>query len=123
MGPPSLNVMESTGGTFADFERFGNIRTSNLSPFPQVQGGFFAPGRGPGGDGQWIPVPGRILNQFGGPTGNGTISITIQAMGGTGVARVLKRNVGVLGDAIARGFDTGAFGDHVTQSVRRRIGG
>jgi hypothetical protein len=47
---------------------------------------------GPRGDGQWIPVLGRILNQFGGSTGNGTTSITIQAMDGTDVARVLNRN-------------------------------
>ena len=73
--------------------------------------------------GSWIPVFGRTLNQFGGPTGNGTTSITIQAMDGTDVARVLNRDAGVLGDAIARGFDTGAFGGHVKQSVRRQIGG
>jgi hypothetical protein len=30
----------STGGTYSDMDRFGNVRMSSFSPFPQVEHGY-----------------------------------------------------------------------------------
>jgi hypothetical protein len=38
--PTALNVTQSSGGTFADFDARGKLRTSNFSPYPQVTQGF-----------------------------------------------------------------------------------
>ena len=49
-------------------DRFGNVRTSNFSPFHQVEPGYFDYKHN-------AVVPGRTLNQFGAPGGNMTINV------------------------------------------------
>ncbi len=59
MAPVSINASMTAGGGYADYDRFGGIRGSNLSPFPSVEQGFFDYRRG-------VTVPGRTDSNFGG---------------------------------------------------------
>ena len=59
MAPMAQNVMMSTNGGYADISETGDVRTSNLSPFPVVSQPYLDfPRR--------IVVPGHIISPFGG---------------------------------------------------------
>lgn len=117
MSPVAINASMSTGGTFADFDRFGDIRSSNLSPFPQIQNGYFVAQRGPTAPGQqtWVPVPGRTLNQFGGPSGGGTMNVTINALD----SKSIVDNHASIGDAVARSLLLGSS-PHLSETLTAR---
>jgi hypothetical protein len=67
MSPVSINASMSMGGTYADMDRYGNVRNSAYSPYPSVEQGFFDYQHG-------VTVPGRTTSQFGG------LAITVHAM-------------------------------------------
>lgn len=110
MAPVSINAAMTTGGTYSDYDRFGNVRSSDLSPFPTVQQGYFDARH------DWTPVPGRTLSQFGGPTGNTTV-VHITAMDGADVKRVLDRHIGEVGESLNKGFQTGAIGTGLRETL------
>ena len=87
VAPVALNASMSTGGTYADYDRFGNVRGSSLSPFPSVDQPYFDYRNG-------VTVPGRTDSQFGPP-----IVVNINAIDGPSVQRVLMSNP----DAVAAG--------------------
>lgn len=62
LAPVAINASMTTGGTYADFDRFGGTRGSSLSPFPTVEQGFFDYRHN-------ITVPGRVDSSFGGSGG------------------------------------------------------
>ena len=55
----AVNASMGTGGTYADYDRFGGMRSSSFSPFPTVEQGFFLYREG-------MTVPGRTVNPYGG---------------------------------------------------------
>ncbi len=68
--PEARNVNSSTNGGYSDLDRFGNVRTSSLSPYPQTTQAY--------GD---LPyrtnVPGTTTSQFG---GGPSITVNVSAM-------------------------------------------
>jgi hypothetical protein len=67
IAPQALNVTQSSGGGFADFDSHGNLRTSNFSPYPQVTEGYtWEQTHGLfGGPPTFYNVPGSQTSQFG----------------------------------------------------------
>jgi hypothetical protein len=95
MAPVSINATMSTGGTYSDLDRFGNVRTSALSPFPQVQQGYFDYRNN-------TVVPGRTLSQFGGPTGGMTVNINAMD------SKSIVDNHAAIADAVAVAMQRGS---------------
>lgn len=99
MAPVAINASMTTGGTYADFDRFGAPRGSGLSPFPSISQGFFDYANN-------TTVPGRTNSQFGGPA-HVQITNHIYAMDGQDVYRVLTNHSAALGDAVNHALQTG----------------
>lgn len=84
LAPPSMNLSVGENGGYADVSAFGDVRSSNFSPYPIVQDPYLVnPHR--------IVVPGGVVSTYGGfRSGTGTyttstqnpstISVTVQAM-------------------------------------------
>lgn len=114
LAPESLNVTSSTRGTYADFGRDGNFRTSSLSPYPRVTTPYLdVPFR--------AVIPGTESSQFG---GGGPIVVNnhynISALDGVSVERVLKNNPTALMESIAHGMTFGH--SRATQTIKGAIG-
>lgn len=88
VSPVGLNISESTGGGFSDYDKYGNVRTSDLSPFPSVLQPYFDYRNN-------TTVPGTTLAPFGG----GNTNITINAMDSQSFHSYLVNNP----DAMAAG--------------------
>jgi hypothetical protein len=73
MAPVSVNASMSTAGGYSDMDRFGNVRDSTFSPFPNVSQGFFDYRNG-------VTVPGRTNSQFGGQNPGPQVVMNIQNM-------------------------------------------
>lgn len=70
--PAAINAIMTAGGGFADYDRFGGVRGSNLSPFPSVQQGYFDYRND-------VTIPGRTVSQFGGGSAP-PVNITVNAL-------------------------------------------
>jgi len=95
MAPVAINASMTTGGTYADFDRFGAPRGSNLSPFPTVEQGFFDYRHN-------ITVPGRTDSAFGGPGGT-PITVNVQTLD----SRSFNENSHLVADAVQHAIQTG----------------
>jgi hypothetical protein len=97
--------MTSQGG-YADYDRFGGVRGSSLSPFPTIQQTYQDYEHD-------VTVPGRTTSQFGNgaPIVNLTYSPTIQAWDGVDVKRTLDKHASELGASISRGLQGGHMPD------------
>jgi hypothetical protein len=107
--PTALNVTQSSGGTFVDFDAHGNLRGSNLSPFPQTTNpylwkqthGLF------GGPATYYDVPGGQTGQYGAPVAPPVIQHiyqagAIQAMDVQSFHDFAQRNHVAIGDAAGK---------------------
>jgi len=95
MAPVAISASMTTGGTYADFDRFGAPRGSNLSPFPTVEQGFFDYRHN-------ITVPGRTDSAFGGPGGT-PITVSVQTLD----SRSFNENSHLVADAVQHAIQTG----------------
>jgi hypothetical protein len=100
MAPIAISESMSTSGTFSDFDRFGGVRSSNLSAMPQVAQGYFDYRHNQ-------VVPGYVTSPFGGPSPNQAsaghpqaVVNNIYAMDGNDVERVLTRHPAAVGKAM-----------------------
>lgn len=96
MAPVAINASMSTGGTYADFDRFGAPRGSSFSPFPTVDQGFFDYRHG-------VTVPGRINSSFGGPGGQPPVVVNVQTID----SRSFNDNSHLVADALQHALQTG----------------
>ncbi|HXA67021.1 MAG TPA: hypothetical protein VNV82_17820 [Bryobacteraceae bacterium] len=98
----SVNVTESTGGSYVANDRFGNIQTTDLSPYPSVQEPFLDPSNK-------VNVPGRTTLPYGGSAAPVTIiyAPTVPALDGPSVKRVLDTHAPIMMDAIATALNRG----------------
>jgi hypothetical protein len=95
MAPVAINAAMTTGGTYADFDRFGAARGSGLAPFPTVQQGFFDYRNN-------TTVPGRTTSAFGGP-GAQSITVNVQTLD----SRSFNDNSHLVAGALQHALDTG----------------
>ncbi len=102
VAPVAINASMSTGGTYADYDRFSGVRTSTLSPYPSVQEGYL---QHIGNTNTWMPVPGRTVNQFGNSAaGSSAAHITIQALDSKSI---MDRHADIA-DAVNRSLQVGS---------------
>lgn len=92
--PVALNAVLTTFGGFADSDRFGGVRGSELGPFPVTEGAFR-------NDQYGVSVPGRTVSQFG--RGGVTVNLTVQAMD----SRNILDHHQEIGAAVARAINLG----------------
>jgi hypothetical protein len=69
IAPQAIHETMSMGGTYSDYDRSGNLRTSNLSPVPQIQEGYWD-------SVHKVMVPGRVTSPFGGGA-SGTVNLIV----------------------------------------------
>ena len=96
MAPEALNVTMDTTGNFADYGNNGQARGSDLSPWPIVQQPYYDPSNH-----TW--VPGRILSQFGGPSGITSTpapTVNIAALDSQSFHDAMTRNSDMLEDVM-----------------------
>jgi hypothetical protein len=121
LAPQAQNISEGGNAGYADVNFAGGVRTSNLSPFPQVSQGYLdVPRR--------TVVPGHTISQFGGYTGTpGAIvtphppqTIVINAMDSESFHNFVQRNSGSILNAAHHGLQSGqgtefisAMGSHL----------
>lgn len=98
MAPVAINASMTTGGGYADSDRFGGIRGSDLSPFPQVQQGFFDYRHN-------TTVPGRTVSDFGGGPAPQVV-VQVQAID---AKSIIDRHQDI-GDAVVRAMSSGHTG-------------
>lgn len=91
--PVAIHASMTTGGGYADYDRFGGIRGSDLSPFPFIQPGYF--------DAQHNIIPGRTLNQFGG--GPAQVVVHVQTLD----SKSFNDNSHLVADAVQHALQTG----------------
>lgn len=66
--PEQMNVSAGVGGGYLDYNRFGGMRSSDLSPYPVVQEPYA----------DWrhnVMVPGRVTSPYGGPGGGSNVTV------------------------------------------------
>lgn len=97
MAPVSINASMTAGGAYADYDRFGGVRSSSLSPFPSVEQGFFDYRRN-------VTVPGRTVSNFGG--GAAPVTVHVQTMD----SKSFLDNAHHIGDAVQRALAIGHTG-------------
>jgi hypothetical protein len=117
MAPTAIDMTMDVGGHYSDVNRFGTVRTSNLSPIPQVTQGYYDFRYG-------VTVPGSVVSPFGGPGANAQSSgthttINIAAMDSQDVSRVLTRHMPAVGEALNAGLQTGRAGTALAETIRR----
>ena len=103
--PVPWQMSASTTGTYADSDRFGGIRTSNLSPYPQVQEPYYDYRH-------QVMVPGRVLSQYGPP-----VQVNVQTMD----AKSFIENHAMIGDAVAHSLSLESS-PSLLQNIRRYSG-
>jgi hypothetical protein len=92
LDPVSINASMTTGGGYADFDRFGGIRGSDLSPFPSIDQPYIDHFHD-------VTVPGR--SQYG--RGATSVHVTVQALD---ARSVIDRHQDI-GDAVVRAINHG----------------
>jgi len=96
MAPEALNVTMDTSGNYADYSSSGQARGSDLSPWPIVQQPYYDPSHS-----TW--VPGRIISQFGGPSGitsSPAPTVNIAALDSQSFHDAMTRNSDMLEDVM-----------------------
>jgi hypothetical protein len=105
IAPVSINAAMSTSGTYMDYDRFGGLRSSDLSPFPTIQSGYLDP---------WnhnTIIPGRTTSSFGAPTGGTTVNISA-----LDAKSILDRHMDIA-DAVLLALDRGTpLGERIQHS-------
>ncbi len=115
--PVKININRDVGGGLADYDRFGTLRSSNLSPYPTVEQPYYL-------FQQHTLVPGRTDSNFGGPgpgapnAGGGTV--IINAMDPASFRDFALRNSDVFADATNHGIDTHG-GTSLIETLRERM--
>ena len=105
VSPEALNISEDVGGGFSDYDKYGNVRTSSLSPFPQVEQPYFDYRHN-------TTVPGRTLSPFGGDT---TV-VNINAMDAGSFQDFLVNNPNALSTGVVNALNTG--GNNLMPTIR-----
>lgn len=95
--PVSINASMTTGGGYADYDRFGGIRGSSLSPYPTVEQGYYDSRKN-------VSVPGRTLSQFGG--GAPPITINVQTIDSRSFNENAHLVAGAVNHALVNGHAT-----------------
>jgi hypothetical protein len=75
LAPQAINLQTGVNGGYSDVDEFGNVRTSNLSPYPIVSNSYLdVPRR--------TDVPGHTISPFGGYSNQtgAQVSVTVHAM-------------------------------------------
>jgi hypothetical protein len=90
LAPEAINASMTTSGTYSDFDRFGGVRGSGFSPFPNVEQGFFDYRHD-------TTVPGRTTDYF----GRTPVVVNVQAMD----AKSIVDRHQEIGDAVVRAID------------------
>jgi len=123
MAPVALNESMSTNGTYLDANQFGGVRTSSLSPNEVVQNGYYDYKHN-------TTVPGQVVSPFSygnAPNGGSAVAPTtvinntnnLSSIDSGGMAALFTKHVGVLGDALNRGLQTGATGTGLQDTISR----
>lgn len=97
--PVSINASMTTGGGYSDYDRFGGVRGSNLSPYPSVEQGYFDARRG-------VSVPGRTDSYFGGANPGGApppVIVQVQTLD----SRSFNDNSHLVAEALQHALITG----------------
>jgi hypothetical protein len=106
--PTALNVTQSSGMGFADFDAKGNLRTSNFSPYPQVTQGFTWTQTHGLFDGPptFYNVPGGQKSQFGAAMAPPVVNhyYTIHAIDTQSFAEAMNKNHMAVSNAVAKGL-------------------
>ena len=97
MAPVAVNASMSTGGGYSDMDRYGDVRDSGLSPFPNVSQGYFDYKNN-------TVVPGRTNSQFGGQNATPQMVVNISAMD---TKSIVDRHADI-GDALAVALQRGS---------------
>jgi hypothetical protein len=92
--PVAMNVSRDISGGYSDYERFGNVRSSSLSPYPSVEEPYYL-------FRQHQLVPGRTDSPY-----SVLINNNINALDPQSFADFATRNSGVMTDAVAHGVNT-----------------
>jgi hypothetical protein len=121
MAPVALNESMSTNGTYLDTNQFGGARTSSLSPNEVVQQGYYDYKHN-------TTAPGQVVSSFSyanAPNGSSAVAppatthVSITAFDGQDVQRVFTKHIGILGDVLNRGLQTGATGTGLQDTISR----
>ena len=111
LAPVAVSASMSTSGGYSDFDRFGNVRDSGLSPFPTVEQGFFDYRHNQA-------IPGRVVSQFGGPGGGApTVNLTVHALD---TKNIMDRHADIA-DAVGKALEIGSS-PHLAQTLTARHG-
>jgi hypothetical protein len=112
--PTPLSVTEGVGGGYSDVDRFGNFRSSSLSPYPTVQQPYFdAPYN--------TTIPGRTVGQFGGPNPQANTPPAVVVQISTMDAKSFLDNHQNIADAMTLAVNKGS-GQGLVSTLRDRIG-
>lgn len=122
LAPPAWNVSEGSNAGYADTNFLGQVRTSNLSPYPVTADPYLdVPRR--------TDVPGHVISQFGG-TGSGApgavvtpqqpITVHITAIDPASFHAVMVKNAGSVLDAVHHGLQSNFH--PVVNTLRQQLG-
>lgn len=127
--PVPINVSAADNGELVSQDRYGNIRTSNVSPFPTVQEPYLDIRN-------QVSVPGRVLTPYGGaasfspqgyasaansPSAPVTINhnYTVTAMDSSDFGRLLEKHMDTLSDKISQALVSGRA-ENVVNALQQR---
>lgn len=108
LAPTALNVTAGVGGGYADSDRYGTFRDSNLSPYPTVQQPYYDRPYG-------VTIPGRTTSQFGGSAPQ--VTVNYSAFDSKSIADHHEALI----DAVVTGINKGS-GTGLVETLRDRIG-
>ena len=121
LAPVAQNITESGNGGYADVDQYGNVRTSNFSPYPIDSNPYLdVPRR--------VVVPGHQTGQFGGyvnqtgaqvpggPGGTPPVTINVSTMD----AASFNDNAGKIMDAVNIGLNSG--GHELVHNMAIKLG-
>ncbi len=108
VGPEAINISSDIGGGYSDSDKYGNIRTSNLSPFPMNEQPYFDYRHA-------TTVPGRTTSPYGGSP----ITVNISAIDAQSFQTLLTNNP----DALAAGFQNAVQmgGNGIIPTIREQL--